>query len=103
MNLFSIAPFLALAVTACATSAVSRLEGRFVALGMEPRMAACLVSELDEDLSSREMSALADFIDKMEAADRGRPGLVVDTIMNMDNPEIVASMAAAGIACAFRR
>jgi hypothetical protein len=43
----------------------------------------------------------------MEGMDDGdrrpRPGAAIDAIMSMDNPEIVASVAAAGFACAFRR
>lgn len=94
----------ALFAAACATtSAASRLENRFLSFGMEPAMARCLVGELREDLSSRELGAVADFLERFEAADRGRPGAAIDAIMGMDNPEIVASIAAAGLSCAFRR
>ncbi len=84
-------------------SAVERLEDRFISFGMEPRLASCFASELDEDLTGRELGAVAEFLEEFEAADRGRPGAAIDAIMSMDNPEIVASIAAAGIACAFRR
>jgi hypothetical protein len=94
----------ALAASACASmSPASRLENRFIAFGMEPPMAACLAGELDEDLTGRELGAVADFLERFEDADRGRPGAAIDAVMSMDNPEIVASIAAAGIACAFRR
>jgi hypothetical protein len=101
-----IAPLACLAlIAACTTvSAASRLEDRFIAFGLEPALAGCLVGELKEDLSSQEIGAVADFIDEIEGVDRsGRPGAIIDTIMSMDNPEIVASVAAAGVSCAFRR
>jgi len=92
-----------LLAAACATTAASRLESRFLSFGMEPAMARCFVGELREDLSSRELGAVADFLERFEAADRGRPGAAIDAILGMDNPEIVASIAAAGLSCAFRR
>jgi hypothetical protein len=95
---------LLLLISACATmSAANRLEQRFLSFGMEPRLASCLVGELDEDLSSREMKAVADFLDEFEDPEDRRPRAAFDAIMSMDNPDIVASLAAAGVSCAFRR
>jgi hypothetical protein len=91
-----------LGVSGCATASVSRLESRFVDFGLAPETAGCMARELDEDLDSRELAGVADFLEKIDRADR-RPGALIDTLMSIDNPEIVASVAASAFSCALRR
>ena len=102
MHRFHAALTLVLAAGCASMSGASRLENRLISFGMEPRAASCVTDELGEDLSGRELGAVADFLERLEAADRGRPGAAIDAIMSMDNPEIVASVAAAAISCALR-
>lgn len=100
-----VAGILALALGACATlSPASRIESRLIGLGASEESAACLADELSRKLDRRQLRDVAAFLDRVDRLDRnGRPGGVVDALMEMDDPSAVAAVAAAGITCALRR
>lgn len=106
MRRLSLTPIIAaLALGACATmSTASRIENRLIGLGASESSAACLAGELKRKLDRRQLRDVAAFLDRLDRLDRrGRPGGVIDALMEMDDPSAVAAVAAAGITCALRR
>ena len=103
MRRLSLTPIIAaLALGACATmSTASRIENRLIGLGASEASAACLAGELKRKLDRRQLRDVAAFLDRLDR--RGRPGGVIDALMEMDDPSAVAAVAAAGITCALRR
>jgi hypothetical protein len=85
----------------CVTSPASRIESRLLALGVSEQGAECLAGELREELDRKELNAVADFLDRIDRADRR--GSAIDALMRMDDPRVVATVAAAGISCALQR
>lgn len=91
-----------LMIAACATlSPRSRIETRFVELGLSPARAACLSDELDSRLSRDELRDVANFLTDLN--DAGSAGGALDALLAIDNPGVAASITRAGVACAFSR
>lgn len=85
---------------ACATlSPQSRIENRFIDLGLSKDRAECLAFEIDDRLDRREMDIVADYLDGIDRADSARE--VLSALADIDNSEAATAIARAAIACAF--
>lgn len=94
--------FAALAVAAsalagCATAARVTLVDRFEAIGLSPKMATCMVDDLDERLSDDDMRDLARYTVGLSRADT--PGKAIDQLLEFDNPRAVAAIGRAAFGC----
>jgi hypothetical protein len=86
-----------LTVAACATAARATLRDRFEAIGLSPRMADCMVDDLDERLSDEELRDLARYTVGLSRADT--PLEAIDSLLEFDNPRAVAAIGRAAFAC----
>jgi hypothetical protein len=90
------------ALAACATiSPRSRIESELVELGLGERASACLAEELADDLSRRDLDAVADFLAELNRSGRRSDGF--DAILRIDNSRAAAAIAGAGVTCALSR
>lgn len=97
-----LAAALAAAATSCASlSARSRIETGLIDLGMGASRARCIAGELAEDLTRRELNAVADFVDGL--AREETPGGALDAILRIDDPRAAAAVGAAALSCALTR
>jgi cytochrome c553 len=87
----------AVSLTACATAARATLIDRFEAIGLSPKMATCMVDDLDDRLSDDDMRDLARYTVGLSRADT--PGKAIDQLLEFDNPRAVAAIGRAAFAC----
>jgi hypothetical protein len=89
-----------LLAAACATlSPQSRIENRFVDLGISQDRAQCLGAEIGERLDRREMGIVADYLEGLDRADSARE--LLEALADIDDSRAATAIARAGIACAF--
>lgn len=86
-----------LSLAACATAARATLRDRFEAIGLSPRMASCMVDDLDDRLSDDDLRDLARYTVGLSRADT--PLQAVDSLLEIDNPRAVAAIGRAAFAC----
>jgi hypothetical protein len=84
-------------VAACATAARVTLRDRFEAIGLSPKMAACMVDDLDQRLSDEDLRDLARYTVKLSRADT--PLQAIDSLLKIDNPRAVAAIGRAAFSC----
>lgn len=84
-------------VAACATGAKMTLQNRFEAIGLSPRMAECMVDDIDDRLSDRDLRDLARYTVGLSRADS--PVEAIDSLLEIDNPRAVAAIGRAAFAC----
>lgn len=84
-------------LAACATAARETLENRFEAIGLSPKMASCMVADIDERLSDDDMRDLARYTVGLSRADT--PGKAIDQLLAFDNPRAVAAIGRAAFSC----
>ncbi len=87
----------ALTAAACATAARVTLIDRFEAIGLSPKMASCMVDDLDDRLSDDDMRDLARYTVGLSRADT--PGKAIDQLLKFDNPRAVAGIGRAAFSC----
>jgi hypothetical protein len=87
----------ALSLGACATAARATLQDRFEAIGLSPRMASCMVDDLDERLSDDDLRDLARYTVGLSRADT--PLQAIDSLLEIDNPRAVAAIGRSAFAC----
>jgi len=88
---------ISVSLAACATAARVTLENRFEAIGLSPKMASCMVDDLDERLSDDDMRDLARYTVGLARADT--PGKAIDQLLKFDNPRAVAAIGRAAFTC----
>lgn len=86
-----------LSVAACATAARVTLRDRFEAIGLSPRMAGCMVDDLDERLSDEDLRDLARYTVGLSRADT--PLKAIDSLLEIENPRAVAAIGRAAFGC----
>ncbi len=86
-----------ISVAACATAARATLQDRFETIGLSPRMAGCMVDDLDERLSDDDLRDLARYTVGLSRADT--PLRAVESLLEIDNPRAVAAIGRAAFAC----
>ena len=91
---------LVLLIASCATSGTSRLQQQFIAIGLSPDRAECLVGELSERLNRKDIKEISGFLDGVNRAQTA--GETLDAVLAMDNAAVTKAMASSGVACAFR-
>jgi hypothetical protein len=96
MRIIGLAAALAL-LAGCATAARATLENRFEAIGLSPRMASCMVDDLDDRLSDGDLRDLARYSTGLARADT--PLQAIDRLLEFDNPRAVAAIGRAAFAC----
>ncbi len=84
-------------LSACATAARATLENRFEAIGLSPKMASCMVDDLDDRLSDDDLNDLARYTVGLARADT--PGKAIDKLLEFDNPRAVAAIGQAAFSC----
>ncbi len=94
---FAALAFAAFLLASCATAARVTLADRFEAIGLSPKMAACMVDDLDDRLSDEDMRDLARYTVGLSRADT--PGKAIDQLLEFDNPRAVAAIGRAGFSC----
>jgi hypothetical protein len=87
----------ALSLAACATAARATLENRFEAIGLSPKMASCMVDDLDDRLADDDMRDLARYTVGLARADT--PGKAIGQLLKIDNPRAVAAIGRAAFSC----
>lgn len=96
MRILSAALVLAL-LASCATAAKVTLNDRFRAIGLSPKMADCMVDDLDQRLDNRDLQDLAKYTVGLSRADT--PMQAIDSLMKIDNPRAVAAVGRAAFGC----
>ena len=96
MRILSAALVLAL-LASCATAAKVTLNDRFRAIGLSPKMADCMVDDLDQRLDNRDLQDLAKYTVGLSRADT--PMEAVDSLLKIDNPRAVAAVGRAAFSC----
>lgn len=86
-----------ISVAACATAARVTLRDRFEAIGLSPKMATCMVDDLDERLSDDDLRDLARYTVGLSRADT--PLKAIDSLLRIDNPRAVAAIGRAAFSC----
>ncbi len=86
-----------LSAAACATAARATLQDRFEAIGLSPRMASCMVDDLDERLSDEDLRDLARYTVGLSRADT--PLQAIDSLLEIENPRAVAAIGRSAFAC----
>jgi hypothetical protein len=81
----------------CATGARFTLRDRFESIGIPPRMAECMVDDLDDRLSNEDLRDLARFTVGLSRADT--PLGAIDSLLEIDNPRAVAAIGRAAFSC----
>lgn len=84
-------------LASCATAARATLENRFEAIGLSPKMASCMVDDLDQRLDDSDLRDLARYTVGLSRADT--PLQAIDTLMDIDNPRAVAAVGRAAFSC----
>lgn len=89
---------LALAMLAsCATAARYTLQDRFRAIGLPDQTADCMVNELEQQLSSEDIQALARHTLQLSRADSTIAA--IRSLMTIDNPRAVTAIGKSGVTC----
>lgn len=96
MRIIGLVAALAL-IAGCATAARATLENRFEAIGLSPRMASCMVDDLDDRLSDDDLRDLARYTTGLARADT--PLKAIDQLLEFDNPSAVAAIGRAAFSC----
>ena len=94
---FAILAIAIITIAGCATAARVTLIDRFEAIGLSPKMATCMVDDLDDRLSDDDMRDLARYTVGLSRADT--PGKAIDQLLEFDNPRAVAAIGRAAFAC----
>jgi len=97
MHRFILAATAVMLLAGCATAARYTLQDRFRAIGIPADTADCMVDELDERLSSQDLSDLAQYTVRLARADSTLAA--IRSLMTIDNPRAVTAVGASGISC----
>lgn len=84
-------------LASCATAAKATLNDRFRAIGLSPKMADCMVDDLDQRLDDRDLQDLARYTVGLSRADSATEA--VDKLLKIDNPRAVAAIGQAAFSC----
>ncbi|MEM9495870.1 MAG: hypothetical protein AAGA09_07690 [Pseudomonadota bacterium] len=97
MKKLMLAAGLCFLVVSCATAARYTLQDRFRAIGLPAETADCMVTELDQRLSSEDLQDLARYTLSLSRSDTTLGA--VRSLMAIDNPRAVAAIGRSGVAC----
>ena len=86
-----------LLLAGCATAARYTLQDRFRAIGLPDQTADCMVDELDQRLSSQDLTDLAQYTLRLSRSDSTLGA--IRALMSIDNPRAVTAIGASGAAC----